>query len=109
MPTVGGPLEQQFVYMFSQQNGVRESFAIIPSEKAFVIGNSNQQVFENVPAFNRNATVNSTIQPYNQSEGQNLMGSIFSQGEFFIRIEEQTIPLHAELSDQYLVIDTYYR
>jgi hypothetical protein len=41
MPTVGGPLEQQFVYMFSQQNGVRESFAIIPSEKAFVIGNSN--------------------------------------------------------------------
>ena len=41
--------------------------------------------------------------------GQNLAGSIFSQGEFFIRIESDTIPLRAELSDQYLVVDTYYR
>lgn len=37
------------------------------------------------------------------------MGSIFSQGEFFIRIGSQTIPLKSELPNQLLIFDTYYR
>lgn len=64
MPTIGGVLTQQFLYSFSQQYNLLESFAIIPYDGAFIIGSSsNQQIGQNMmSSFGTNATATSQIQ-----------------------------------------------